>query len=183
LNGIDMAELTLSHDQIITLRASAHALDPVVLMGAAGLSPALIKEIDRALRSHGLVKVRGGKSERAEREAMFLAMAEELEAARVQVIGNTFVLFRPIPPAEEPENAPARTGKKPAKRAPGKSAGRTTGNFARGDAQKERIAVKRATVRGAAPRSAGPSGFGAGKRAGAAPPPRKRAPSGGTRQR
>jgi len=85
-----MAELALSHDQVIALRASAHGLDPVVLMGAAGLSPALLKEIDRALRAHGLVKVRGGKSERAEREAMFLAMAEQLEAARVQVIGNTF---------------------------------------------------------------------------------------------
>jgi len=176
-----MAELALTHDRIIALRASAHGLDPVVLMGAAGLSPALVKEIDRALSAHGLVKVRGGKSERAERDAMFLAMAEQLEAARVQVIGNTFVLFRPVPPA--PETPPARTGKKAAKRAPAKSAGRATGNFARGDAQKERIAVKRATVRGAAPRKAGPSGFGAGKRAGTAPPPRKRAPAGGTRQR
>jgi len=178
-----MAELTLSHDQIIALRASAHGLDPVVLMGAAGLSPALLKEIDRALRAHGLVKVRGGKSERAEREAMFLAIAEQLEAARIQVIGNTFVLFRPIPPAETSDKAPARAGKKAAKRPPVKAAGRSTGNFARGDAQKERIAVKRATVRGAAPRSAGPSGFGAGKRAGAVPPARKRTPAGGTRQR
>ncbi len=178
-----MAELALTHDRIIALRASAHGLDPVVLMGAAGLSPALFKEIDRALNAHGLVKVRGGKSERAEREAMFLAMAERLEAARIQVIGNTFVLFRPVPPAPAPATAPARSGKKAVKRAPPKPAGRATGNFARGDAQKERIAVKRATVRGAAPRKAGPSGFGAGKRAGTAPPPRKRAPAGGTRQR
>jgi len=178
-----MAELSLSHDQIIALRASAHGLDPVVLMGAAGLSPALLKEIDRALRAHGLVKVRGGKSERAEREAVFLAIAEQLEAARIQVIGNTFVLFRPVPPADLPEKSAPRSGKKSAKRAPAKAAGRTSGNFARGDAQKERIAAKRATVRGAAPRSAGPSGFGAGRRAGAAPPPRKRTPAGGTRQR
>jgi len=178
-----MAELALSHDQIISLRASAHGLDPVVLMGAAGLSPALLKEIDRALRSHGLVKVRGGKSEKTEREALFLAMADQLEAARIQVIGNTFVLYRPIPPMEEAEAPPARTPRKAAKGAPSKATGRKTGNFARGDAQKERIAVKRATVRGAAPRSAGPAGFGAGKRVGAAPPPRKRAPAGGTRQR
>jgi len=175
-----MAELALAHERIIALRASAHGLDPVVLMGAAGLSPALVKEIDRALNAHGLVKVRGGKSERAERDAMFLAMADALEAARIQVIGNTFVLFRPIPPEEPQEKRPA---KKAARRAPVKTAGRTSGNYARGDAQKERIAAKRVTVRGAAPRSAGPSGFGAGKRAGTAPPARKRTPSGGTRQR
>jgi putative YhbY family RNA-binding protein len=178
-----MAELALSHEKIITLRASAHQLDPVVLMGAAGLSPPVVKEIDRALNAHGLVKVRGGRSERAEREAMFLAMAEQLGAARIQVIGNTFVLFRPIPEEQAPEKTRPRAAKKSAKRPPAKTAGRTTGNFARGDAEKERKAVKRATVRGAAPRSAGPSGFGAGTRPGSAAPARRRPPAGGTRQR
>jgi putative YhbY family RNA-binding protein len=180
-----MAELALAHEKIIALRASAHRLDPVVLLGAAGLSAAVLKEIDRALAAHGLVKVRGGRSERAEREAMFLAMAEQLGAARIQVIGNTFVLFRPIPEEAAPESGRAapRAAKKAAKRPPGKTAGRATGNFARGDAEKERKAVKRATVRGAAPRSAGPAGFGAGKRLGSAAPARRRAPAGGTRQR
>jgi putative YhbY family RNA-binding protein len=181
-----MAELALSHEKIITLRASAHQLDPVVLLGAAGLSPAVLKEIDRALNAHGLVKVRGGKSERAEREAMFLAMAEQLAAARIQVIGNTFVLFRPVPVEAAPEKSAkkaSRPAKKAAKGPPSKFAGRATGNFARGDAEKERKAVKRATVRGAAPRSAGPAGFGSGTRAGAPAPARRRAPAGGTRQR
>jgi len=178
-----MAELELAHEKIVTLRASAHSLEAVVLMGAAGLSAAVLKEIDRALNAHGLVKVRGGKSDRTGREAMFLAMAEQVGAARIQVIGNTFVLYRPVPAEPAPSMIAKKAAKKSAKRPPSKSAGRATGNFARGDAEKERKAVKRATVRGAAPRSAGPSGFGAGTRLGSAAPARRRTPAGGTRQR
>lgn len=110
-----MAELLLPQEQTLALRASAHRLAPVVLMGAAGLSAAVLQEIDRALRAHGLVKIRGGKSERDERDALFLAMADTLAAARVQVIGNTFVLFRPIPASAPPPRAPA--GKAPAGKA------------------------------------------------------------------
>ena len=132
-----MAELLLPHDQTIALRASAHRLAPVVLMGSAGLSAAVLQEIDRALRAHGLVKVRGASSERAEREAMFLAIAEQLDAARVQLIGNTFVLFRPIPAAPpaaaagaRPKKAAARAGSPaPARRAP---AGRAASGGVRG---------------------------------------------------
>jgi len=40
------------------LKARAHALDPVVFIGGAGLSPAVLAEIDRALKSHELIKVR-----------------------------------------------------------------------------------------------------------------------------
>jgi len=106
-----MAELTLAHETCLKLRAQAQRLDPVVLLGAAGLSEATLREIDRALSAHGLVKVRAGKLERDERDAMFGIMAERLGAARVQVIGHTFVLFRPVaeksaPPASK--TAPAR---------------------------------------------------------------------------
>jgi putative YhbY family RNA-binding protein len=114
-----MAELTLPQDTCLSLRAQAHTLNPVVLLGAAGLSDAALKEIDRALTSHGLVKVKAGKLERDERDAMFLSMADRLGAARIQVIGHTFVLFRPIP--EKTESTPRKASapaRKPAKRAP-----------------------------------------------------------------
>jgi putative YhbY family RNA-binding protein len=174
-----MAELALSQEKILALRTSAHQLDPVVLMGAAGLSAAVLKEIDRALLAHGLVKVRGGKSERAEREALFREMAQSLAAARIQVIGNTFVLFRPIPdPAPAPSAPPARTAaRKTAARKPVGAASRPPRSAA------PAAAPKRGVIRGAAPRSSGPAGFGSGVRAGAPAPARKRAPAGGTRQR
>ncbi len=103
-----MAELSLAPDQCLALRARAHLLDPVVLLGAAGLSEAVFKEIDRALNSHGLVKVRAGRTERADRDEIFRTMAEQLGAARVQAIGNTFVLFRPIPGTVPQQPAAAR---------------------------------------------------------------------------
>jgi putative YhbY family RNA-binding protein len=100
-----MAELTLPQEQILALRAQAHRLEPVVLLGAAGLSEAALREIDRALGAHGLVKVRAGRLERADRDEMYARIAMRLSAARVQVIGHTFVLFRPLPDAPPPRKA------------------------------------------------------------------------------
>ena len=84
-------------------RAEAHHLDPVVMIGNDGLTPAVQKEIDAALNSHGLIKVRVFSDERASREAMFVALADALSAAPIQHIGKLLVLWRPMPPKE---NAP-----------------------------------------------------------------------------
>ncbi|WP_337497811.1 YhbY family RNA-binding protein, partial [Sutterella wadsworthensis] len=53
-----MSEITLSRDARLTLRAQAHHLNPVVLLGASGLTEAVMKEIDRELKAHELIKVR-----------------------------------------------------------------------------------------------------------------------------
>jgi len=103
-----MAELTLAQEQRISLRAQAHRLHPIVRLGAAGLSEAVFQEIDRALRSHGLIKVRAVGAQRTDRGALSRAIAERLDAAQVQVIGSIVVLYRPI--AEEPAPGPALSG-------------------------------------------------------------------------
>ena len=77
------------------LRAEAHALKPVVLIGEAGLTPAVIKEIDLGLDSHGLIKVRVFGDDREARAAMYDTICEELKAAPVQHIGKLLVLYRP----------------------------------------------------------------------------------------
>ena len=100
-----MTELTLAHEQRLALRAQAHRLHPVVRLGAAGLSEAALQEIDRALRSHGLIKVRAAGAQRADRDALSQAIAERLDAARIQVIGNIVVLYRPIDEAPVPTPA------------------------------------------------------------------------------
>jgi putative YhbY family RNA-binding protein len=84
-------------------RAQAHHLDPVVQVGNDGLTPAVVKEIDNALKAHGLIKVRVFSDDRAAREAMFAALAEELGAAPIQHIGKLLVLWRPVPPKEKVE--------------------------------------------------------------------------------
>ncbi len=116
-----MAELNLAHEQRLVLRAQAHRLHPIVRLGSAGLSSAALQEIDRALRSHALIKVRATGTQRADREVLSRAIAEQLNAAQVQVIGNIVVLYRPIPEAPKtaasastrPARSLARSSKKP----------------------------------------------------------------------
>jgi len=95
-----MAELTLSRDERLRLKSDSHHLEPVVLVGANGLTEPVLKEIDRALAAHQLVKVRTPALVREEREKLFLEAAGRLGAARIQLIGRLMVLFRPAPPAD-----------------------------------------------------------------------------------
>ena len=90
-----MEEIVLERDRRLALRAAAHHLDPVVLLGANGLTDAVLKEIDRELTAHELIKVRVPTDDREEREAIFLEVAQKLGAARVQMIGKLLVLGRP----------------------------------------------------------------------------------------
>lgn len=102
-----MTELTLSRDERLALRARAHHLNPVVLLGAAGLTEAVFKETDRALSAHELIKVRIPGDDRDDREAICARLADRLGAARVQVIGKLLVLYRPRPEEEAPVKAAA----------------------------------------------------------------------------
>ncbi len=76
-------------------RAEAHHLDPVVMIGNDGLTPAVLKEADSALSAHGLIKIRVQGDDRAAREAMYQRLADELGAAPIQHIGKLLVLWRP----------------------------------------------------------------------------------------
>jgi RNA-binding protein len=78
-------------------RSAAHHLDPVVAIGGDGLTAAVLKEADAALKAHGLIKVRVFADERAAREALLIQLAHELDAAPIQHIGKLLVLWRPIP--------------------------------------------------------------------------------------
>jgi putative YhbY family RNA-binding protein len=96
-----MPAIQLTPAQRKDKRADAHHLDPVVMIGGEGLTPAVRKEIDAALNAHGLIKVRVFSDERDTREAMLATLADELGAAPIQHIGKLLVLWRPIPPKEK----------------------------------------------------------------------------------
>ena len=85
-------------------RAEAHHLDPVVIIGNDGLTPAVVKETDAALKAHGLIKVRVQGDDRAAREAIYLQLADQLSAAPIQHIGKLLVLWRPKPEKERAED-------------------------------------------------------------------------------
>jgi RNA-binding protein len=87
--------LKLTPAERSTLRSEAHALSPVVLVGEAGLTPAVLKEIDANLDAHGLIKVRVFGDDRDARIEMYETICEKLGAAPIQHIGKLLVLFRP----------------------------------------------------------------------------------------
>jgi RNA-binding protein len=81
------------------LRAEAHALNPVVMIGEAGLTPTVLKEINLSLNSHGLIKVRVFGDDREARIGMYETICEKLSALPVQHIGKLLIIFRPKPEA------------------------------------------------------------------------------------
>lgn len=78
-----------------TLKARAHALEPVVHVGAGGVTDAVIAEIDRALTAHELIKIRAGAADRDARAEMLAAICTRTGAAPVQTVGKVMVLWRP----------------------------------------------------------------------------------------
>lgn len=83
------------------LRAEAHALNPVVLIGESGLTTSVIKEIDNSLDAHGLIKIRVFGDDREERVAIYETICQKLDAAPVQHIGKLLVIYRPKKEAEK----------------------------------------------------------------------------------
>ena len=90
-----MPQIQLTPAERREQRANAHHLDPVVIVGGDGLTPAVQKEIDSALNAHGLIKVRVFNDDRAARELVYQQLTAELSAAPIQHIGKLLVLWRP----------------------------------------------------------------------------------------
>jgi RNA-binding protein len=99
----------LSSKKRSELRAEAHKLGPIVLIGDKGLTELVMAEIDRSLKAHELIKVRAAGGEREARAAWLEAICERLQAHSVQQIGKVFVLYRENPkePAKKALRAPA----------------------------------------------------------------------------
>jgi RNA-binding protein len=96
-----MPHIQLTPAQRKEHRAHAHHLDPVVMIGSDGWTAAVKKETDAALNAHGLIKVRVFSDDRAVRETLFQAIADELDAAPIQHIGKLLVFWRPLPEREK----------------------------------------------------------------------------------
>jgi len=115
----------LSSAERSALRAQAHALSPVVLVSESGLTPNLIIETDRALSSHGLIKVRVFGDDRQARTDIGASLCGVLGCALVQAIGKLLVLWRPQPESQKAQAPVRRRKPAPTKRqaAEGKTVG------------------------------------------------------------
>lgn len=76
------------------LRALAHELKPVVQIGHAGVTPGVLREIDSALLTHELIKIRVGTEAPLEPEDAAEPVEAGTRSAVVQVIGRTLVVYR-----------------------------------------------------------------------------------------
>ena len=91
--------IALRPRQRAALKARAHALEPVVQIGHAGATDAILAEVDRALTAHGLIKVKLA-GDRVERDALATLLSERVDATIVQQVGRIVVLWRPRPEDE-----------------------------------------------------------------------------------
>ena len=93
----------LEHAPVLTpgerkeLRARAHHLDPVVMIGEAGLTESVLAEARRAIEVHELIKIRVFGDDRELRQSMMTQLCEALACAPVQMIGKLLVVYRPRP--------------------------------------------------------------------------------------
>jgi RNA-binding protein len=83
------------------LKARAHDLDPIVMIGDAGLTAGVMREIERALAAHELIKIRIAGDDRDLRVELFAQIALAASAHPVQRIGKLLVLYRPKPATPE----------------------------------------------------------------------------------
>jgi RNA-binding protein len=87
--------VALSEKQKKHLRRLAHALNPIVILGHAGLTEGVVSELDQALDHHELVKVAARVGERDERDAALNTLAARTTSELVMRIGHTGVFYRP----------------------------------------------------------------------------------------
>ncbi len=104
--------LTITTTRRRDLRAEAHHLNPVVSIAGNGLTASVLKEIDLALKSHELIKIRVYGDDREARAAYLEQICAELDCAAVQNIGKLLVVFRPNPELHERKPAPASNGRR-----------------------------------------------------------------------
>ena len=77
-----------------SLKARAHKLEPMVIVGTKGLTDEVVKEIDAALKAHELIKVRAPGLDRHERGPLLEQILQRTRAQPVQEIGKVFVIYR-----------------------------------------------------------------------------------------
>ena len=82
------------------LRAQAHHLKPLVIIGAKGLTGQLIGSVDLALKNHELIKVKFGEFKEAKKE-ISAEIAKATKSEVVGIIGNISIFYRQHPEPEK----------------------------------------------------------------------------------
>jgi RNA-binding protein len=89
--------MALSGKQRRTLRALGHQLKPVILVGQAGITPAVVNATVQALHDHELIKIKLQETDRIARAEAALQLATQTGAELAQSLGRTVLLFKARP--------------------------------------------------------------------------------------
>jgi RNA-binding protein len=82
------------------LRALAHHLKPLVIIGTKGVTEQLMGSVDLALKDHELIKVKFSEFKGAKKE-ISTEIAQATKSELVGIIGNIATFFRPCPQTEK----------------------------------------------------------------------------------
>jgi RNA-binding protein len=93
--------MALTSKQRQFLKGLAHALEPIVRVGRAGVSPSVIDETKRSLAAHELIKVRVESDDSTQRRDLAEELAKAADAEVAASIGKVAILYRARD--EEPE--------------------------------------------------------------------------------
>jgi len=76
------------------LRSLAHHRKPVAMIGAAGLTPAVVNEIDSCLIRHELIKIKINQPLKSTRKEIIAEICERTGCLWVQDIGRIAIVYR-----------------------------------------------------------------------------------------
>jgi RNA-binding protein len=76
------------------LRSLAHHRNPVAMIGAAGLTPAVVNEIDQCLKRHELIKIKINRPSKSPRKEIIVEICEQTGCQWVQDIGHITIVYR-----------------------------------------------------------------------------------------
>lgn len=83
-----------------TLKAKAHSLKPIVMIGAKGLTENVLSEIHLGLDAHELIKVKLSGADREERKMLIQEILQQTDAELVQSLGMVATIYREKPADE-----------------------------------------------------------------------------------
>ncbi len=108
-----LEELDTAQRRLLT--ASAHHLNPVVIIGKGGLTEAVMSEIDYALNKHELIKIKATEDDRAKRRVLLEQICQSLGCASINNIGKILVVYRRKPEIQN-NKPPVAVNRKPVNR-------------------------------------------------------------------
>lgn len=100
----------MKNTDIKVLRGIGHKLDPIITIGANGITDPLVQETLRALADHELIKVKIPAGDGETRRSMGDELAAATDSLAVHRIGRMVLLYKPNPEPNDKLSNLARFG-------------------------------------------------------------------------